>query len=689
MSRLTDFVLRHRLLVVLFWVVAAVAGAATASTTTHRMTQSFALPGSPAQRTADQIAQQYKDTGATDPDVLVFTLPPGQTVDSPGVAATVTAAAGRGRVVDYANTGDRAFVTADGRTTYALVFLPERERAVPGAVPPGWQVRVTGTAPLAELGPTKGNGVVVESIIGGLGALIVLAFVYASFVAVLPLVIAAVSILATFLLVLALTAAVEVNFIAEFVIGLIGLGVAIDYSLLVVTRWREERAKGAPNREAVRTAMTRAGRAVAFSGVTVTIGLLTLLVLPIPALRSFGYAGGLIPLVSVAVTVTLLPVLLDVVGPALDRPRWRLHREGRPSRAWTGWARLAVRRRWIAAGLGLVALGLLAAPATHLQLGEPRTGALAQSGPARDALTALNDGGVPTGTLTPVTVLVSADRVDAVVARVRDVKGVRAAVAPSTVDNRTGGTALVTVLPTDEATTPAGADTVARVRAELSGVPGVLGVTGSGPRAADFEHAVYGRLPWMLVIVSALTFLLLARAFRSLVLPAKAVLLNLVSLGAAYGVLVLVWQDGHGSTTLWHNPATGAVATWVPLMVFAFLFGLSMDYEVFLLSRMREAYDAGADTDGAVVAGLSRTGRLVTAAALILCLAFLSMSTAPEVDVRVMATGLGAGILVDATVVRCLLVPALVSLLGRRNWWLPARAARLLRVPELAPAGTR
>jgi RND superfamily putative drug exporter len=194
----------------------------------------------------------------------------------------------------------------------------------------------------------------------------------------------------------------------------------------------------------------------------------------------------------------------------------------------------------------------------------------------------------------------------------------------------------------------------------------------------------------MLAIVSVLTFLLLARAFRSIVLPAKAVLLNLISLGAAYGVLVLVWQDGRGSMAVWNNPATGAVATWVPLMVFAFLFGLSMDYEVFLLARMREAYDDGADTDAAVVTGLSRTGRLVTAAALILFLSFLSMSTAPTVDVRVMATGLGAGILVDATIVRCLLVPALVSLFGRWNWWLPGWAARLLRVPAspLRPAST-
>jgi RND superfamily putative drug exporter len=704
MLRLTDFVLRHRMLVLAVWLLAMAAGIATAQTTTNRMTQTFALPSSPAANAAALIDRDYRVDGAQDPDVLVVTGPGGSRMDTPAARASLTAMsdalrATGDRIVDYPGTGDPAFLTTDRTSAYALVFVPSRgpdaaataagplESLARTAAPPGWQVQVTGTAPLAQsTGGTKGNGVVVEAMIGAVGALVVLAFIFASFVAVLPLIIAGVSIMSTFLLVLGLTTVVQVNFIAEFVIGLIGLGVAIDYSLLVVTRWREERARGADNSAAIRAAMVTSGRAVAFSGITVTIGLLTLLVLPIPALRSFGYAGGLIPLVSVAVTVTLLPVLLDLVGPALDWPRHRLHHEATASRAWTAWARLAVRRRWVAALLGLVALALLAAPVTHLRLGEPRTAALAQSGSSREALTTLTDGGLPTGVVTPMTVLVSADHAAEVAARTKSITGVFAVAAPTDAGNRRQGTALLTVVPSDEISSPAGMATVDRVRTALTGNPGVLGVTGSGPGQADFEHAVYGRLPLMLLVVSVLTFLLLARAFRSLVLPAKAVLLNLVSLGAAYGILVLVWQDGHGSMALWSNPATGAVATWIPLMVFAFLFGLSMDYEVFLLARMREAYDGGADTDAAVITGLSRTGRLVTAAALILFMSFLAMSTAPAVDVRVMATGLGAGILVDATIVRCLLVPALVSLLGRWNWWLPAWAARLLRV---APSPTR
>jgi putative drug exporter of the RND superfamily len=223
------------------------------------------------------------------------------------------------------------------------------------------------------------------------------------------------------------------------------------------------------------------------------------------------------------------------------------------------------------------------------------------------------------------------------------------------------------------------------VRHALAGQTGVIGVGGQGAQNADFIQAVYGRFPLMLSLIALVTLLLLARAFRSLLLAVKAVIFNLVSLGVAYGVMVLVWQQGHGSDALWSIPATGSIAVYVPLLVFAFLFGLSMDYEVFILSRIREEYDATGSTDEAVVRGIGRTGRLVTSAALILFLAFLALSATPQTDIKVLATGLGAGILLDAVVIRSLLLPALIGLLGRWNWWLPAAAARILRVAPSAP----
>ena len=294
---------------------------------------------------------------------------------------------------------------------------------------------------------------------------------------------------------------------------------------------------------------------------------------------------------------------------------------------------------------------------------------------------------MPSGTLTPIDVLTRADAASAVAHRLASVPGIHAAVAPATTDFRRAGTALVTALPRAETNVTAGQGTVGAVRAALAHDPAVLGIAGSGPSMIDFSHDVYGSFPLMLALIALATFVLLARAFRSLLLPLKAVVMNLASLGAAYGVMVWIWQHGHASHVLWGIPATGAITMWVPVMVFAFLFGLSMDYEVFILARMRETYDATGDTRTAVVEGIGRTGRLVTSAALILVLSFLAMSTGPETDIKILATGLGAGIFVDATLIRCLLVPAFVSLLGAYNWWLPTWAARLLKV-EPSPLRT-
>jgi RND superfamily putative drug exporter len=221
---------------------------------------------------------------------------------------------------------------------------------------------------------------------------------------------------------------------------------------------------------------------------------------------------------------------------------------------------------------------------------------------------------------------------------------------------------------------------VRAVENSVTHMPGVIGVTGLGAVEQDYSHAVFGNFPLMFALIAIVTFLLLARAFRSLLLAGKAIVLNLLSLTATFGLMTWFWQEGHGSNAIFGIPATGAITFWVPLMVFAFLFGLSMDYEVFILTRVREEYDRTGNTNAAVTEGLGRTGRLVTSAALILFLAFASLASAPDTDVKVLATGLGAGILLDATVVRALLVPALVSLFGKWNWWFPRWASRALAV---------
>jgi RND superfamily putative drug exporter len=710
MPALTRFVLRHKLLVALFWLIIALAGVLTIGGTLHRMTNSFAMPGQ-AYRVNNQIVRDYGNGGPQPPYVAVLTAPPGERMTRPGLAAQAGRTFGAlqkavpgARIADDASTGDRGFLTRDDRSTFALVYTAPQTSftgpssddglgpALRAATPRGWQSGLTGEALLSAGAPSsKGTSLLVEAMIGSAGALAVLLLVFASFLAFLPLVIGGVSVLGTFLLVGGLTEITSVSQIVEFLIALIGLGVAIDYSLLVVSRWREERAAGRSNEDAVAAAMNHAGRAVVFSGLTVAIGLLSMIVLPVQMLRSVGIGGVLVPLVSVAVAITLLPVILATAGPRLDWPRLRTERSA--SRVFSAWARGVYRRRWVAAAAGVAVLVVLMLPALSLHLGEPGSSAEATAGPAHRALATLTSAGVPAGVLTPAEVLTTASHGQSAAARALAVRaqaarlpGVYAAAAPAAGGYRRDGTAIVTVIPVADSDLPAGQATMQRLESALLPVRGVLGVGGDGPSLIDFDRAVYGEFPIMLALIGAATFLLLTRAFRSVLLAAKAVIFNLASLAAAYGVLTWVWQDGHGSGAIWNLPATGAITMWVPLMVFAFLFGLSMDYEVFILSRIREVYDASGDTRHAVTEGLGRTGRLVTSAAAILMFGFLSMSTGPQTDLKILATGLGAGIVIDAVVVRCLLVPAMVALFGRANWWLPARLARLLRVPASTPA---
>ncbi|ACU76130.1 MmpL domain-containing protein [Catenulispora acidiphila DSM 44928] len=700
MERFSRFVLAKRRAIAALWVVLLLGGGWASSVLSKHLNQSFTIAGTPSAAASDALVAQYHVGGGLDPLVPVFVLPPGVTPEAARAKLEPALAAVPGRVVDYYNSGNRAFLGADGRTMFALVFTPavndqvkdakvqtDAARVLPrrlaAAAPAGTQVHVTGITPLSSNGNGGGNGVLAEALLGAAGALIVLAFVFGSFLALLPLMIAAVSILSSYLVVLLLSEFMKVQAVVQYMVGLIGLGVAIDYSLLLVTRWREEVAHGADNETAVHRAMATAGRAVLVSGLTVALGLLSLIVVPIQFMRSIGIGGMLIPVVSVAVTLTLLPIALTGFGRRLDWPR--LRHEDKPSRAWTAWARWVVRHRWIAAGLALLVLVPLAVAALGIHEGDPTTDSLAKSGDARQGLVALRTADIPSGVLNPYVVLTPPNTSGSQVTVSAISHGLYAAIAvttppPGTEKTPTTRWPMTVILPSDEAATSQGQHIAKLTRTEFEhAVPGTL-VASSALANIDNIHKMYGQFPLLLAVLAILTFLVLARTFRSLLLPAKAVLANLLSVAAAYGGMVLIWQDGHGSHAIWGIPATGGIPFWIPMIVFAFLYGLSMDYEVFILSRMREEFDAGARTDDAVVVGLGRTGRLVTSAALILFLAFAALASAPSTFLKIFATGLGIGILLDATVVRALLVPALVSLFGRWNWVLPAWAARLLRV---------
>jgi RND superfamily putative drug exporter len=345
---------------------------------------------------------------------------------------------------------------------------------------------------------------------------------------------------------------------------------------------------------------------------------------------------------------------------------------------------MIVKHRFVATAVAMVLLALLIIPVFSLKIGQSGLESQARSGPRYDTLQTLSDGGVGTGILTPIDVLVPASEAAAAAEAARGVDGVQLAVVGTT----QGDQALVDVLPTDVTVDSDGTAVVDDVRTAIDeAVSGDVGVTGLGATVEDYFSAVYDKFPFVLALIALITFVLLVRTFRSVLLPIKAVFLNLLSLAAVFGSVVYFWQLGHGSDALFSVSATGAITFWLPVLIFAFLFGLSMDYEVFILARMREEYDRTGDTSTAVITGMGRTGRLVTSAALILFFSFAALASSPGTDIKVLGTALGVGILIDATIVRALLVPALVSTFGRWNWWLPNWLARALFVePSPLPA---
>ncbi len=396
----------------------------------------------------------------------------------------------------------------------------------------------------------------IEALVGGFGALIVLVFVFASLLALVPIGMAVVSIMTTFLLLLGLTELTSVSPIVQFLIALIGLGVAIDYSLIVATRWREERAHGHEGDEAVQRAMETAGRAVVFSGATVAIGLFALVALPLPFLRSMGYGGLLIPLVSTLVAITLLPVVLAKLGGRLDWPHRRT--DDKASRAWTRWAEAVSRRRWLAAGAGMLVVGALVVASTNLQLGASDANTAAQSGDAKDGLDALVASGIGEGSLLPHEVLIEGDSdPEELAAQLDEIEGIHGAVAPEDELWNQNGTALVEAVPIDDSGSDEGEETLAAVRAEADAAGADVRVGGQPASNSDFIDAVYGSFPLMIALITITTFILLARAFRSLLLPLKAIILNILSVAAAWGVLVLIWQEGFGSEAIFGIEATG------------------------------------------------------------------------------------------------------------------------------------
>jgi RND superfamily putative drug exporter len=702
LSRLAHVIMRHRRLVIGAWVLLTLFGVFATGKVADRWFTATAIPGEPAYE-ASQRALDKLGIGDRTPIVVVFSTE-GDITKNPavGTAMARAAAAVPGAFASsYFSTGSDLYLSADRGTAFQMLYPPgpddvtvksapeEIRTAAATGLPEGVDVNVTGRLPLDDAsrdGSGAGTGVLLEVVIGGVGALLILLFVFGTLPAVLaPVVIAIAAILNTFTLVWGLTYVTDVSIIVQFLIGLVGLGLAIDYALVVIFRFRDELREGRDVETALVETMTHAGRSVLVSGSTVAIGLLALVALPLPLIRSMGVGGMLIPAVSVLASLTLLPAILAVLGERINSvrvmPRRFLDRGHAEDGTWGRWARFVLRRPAAVAAVGLVVVLSLAGLGTQLNASETQLKNFPGTGTAIEGRQMLADAGISPGVMKPLNVLVeNGGDPQAVAARMRGVDGVVGAVAPAAWS--VGDTSWVEAFPEIDGAAPGIQAIVDRSNDALRGTDGTLtGITAVG---RDFLHALFGTFPYVIGLVLLLTLVLLTRAFRSVVLALKAVVLNLFSLGAAFGIVVFVFQNGHGSR-LWDVGATGAITAYVPLMIFAFLFGLSMDYEVFMLSRMREAYDETGSTDKAIELGLARTGKLVTSGALILMFAFLVLSAGPGFEIKSLAVGIAAGIIFDATVIRALLVPALMKLFGAANWWTPRWLDRLL---PAAPAKT-
>jgi RND superfamily putative drug exporter len=506
----------------------------------------------------------------------------------------------------------------------------------------------------------------------------------------MPLLIGGIAILGAFTLVRVITLFTDVSIFSINIITILGLGLAVDYGLFVVSRFREELDHGMPVAEAVSRTMATAGRTVAVSGIIVALALASLLIFPQVLLRSMGLGGASAVLVAMVTSLTVLPAMLATVGGRIDMGRmpWAKRRRvptvtGAVADITNGdhgwWARLAhsvMRRPVLYAGGSTALLLLLAVPFLHVQFGgidERMLPADAQSRVVSERLAAEFTG---TG-VWPIRVLVSdappadAERFAGEIAALPGVTG-------SQITAQRGSASLINVSYEGDASSAQARALVKDVRALDPPTGADVMVGGTSASVVDQLHSLAQRLPWMVGLVAGITFVLLALAFGSVVVPIKAMLMNLVSIGAGFGVVVWVFQEGHLSGLLDFTP-TGYVEASQPILMVAILFGLSMDYEVFLISRIRERWDALGDNTVAVASGVQRTGGIITAAAALLCVVIGAFSTSGITFIKMIGVGMFVALAVDATIVRLLLVPATMRMLGRHNWWAPAFLARFYR----------
>jgi putative drug exporter of the RND superfamily len=688
---------RRRRLVALAWALVAVGVIALGQASGGTTSDAFEIPGVESQRALDVLEDDFPAAAGTSAQ-LVFAADEG-TLSDPAAAEAVSAA-----LADVAAQPDVGTVgelqrSPDDRTAYAEVQYDRpsediRDEAYARLEAVAHQADGSGAVRM-ELGgdlPTEAaqeepGG---QEFVGLFVAVVVLLVAFGSVIAMgLPVGLALVGLATSIGLITLVASVIDVNSIAPTLAAMIGLGVGIDYALFIVTRHRENLRTGMTVEEAAGRAVATSGSAVLFAGVTVVIAICGLAIAGITAVTVMGLMAGLTVAVMVAIALTLLPALLGFAGHKIDAIRLPGMRAGAgiPGREslWHRWGRQVSAHPWRYLTGGVLALALLAAPVFSMRLGMTDNGVSPTSMTTRRAYDLLADGFGP-GFNGPLLLSVELDgaTVDDLApleAAIADDAGVQA-VSPVQ-PNGDGTAAVLRVIPTsapqDEDTT----ELVHRLRDDvipraLSGAPGVEAhVGGQTALFIDMSDKVSSRLPWFIGAVILLSVVLLMMVFRSIAVPLKAAAMNLLSIGASYGIIVAVFQWG------WLKGLIGVeetvpIVSFMPMMLFAVLFGLSMDYEVFLLSRVREEYLHRRDNDAAVVEGISATARVITSAALIMISVFAAFVLGDDPMIKMFGLGLATAVLIDATIVRIVLVPATMKLLGDWNWWLPGWLDRIL-----------
>lgn len=711
----------HHWVVVALWVAVGLGAVGLNAIVGSSTVDNFEVPGVESQAAVDLLKERFPErAGAT---AMVVFHTEAVRVDDPATAPAIDDTIDRVRVLEHVLTvtdpiANPLSISADGRTAFAAVqydattaelgspALEELRGTAAPAEEAGVQVEFGGELPTVlkerDTGPAE--------MIGVAAALIILLITFRSIVAaVMSPLVAGLGLLTGLSLVGLLGALIDVPSVAPRLGMMIGLGVGIDYALFILSRHRDNLDAGMDPVESIGVTNSTAGQAVVVAGGTVVVAILGLQLAGIPFVAALGYSASIVVAIAVMVAVTLLPALLAIVGPRVVS---RSHRDPEARRrrhvaeqqdqvaqhrsGWLRWAYWVSHHPWRSGLAATLVLVVLAIPMFSMQLGQADAGSDPTTTTHRRAYDLLADG-FGAGFNGPLLIVVdlgdqtrdSATTNTAVVDRLADSlpQNPTVAMASPPAVNEAGDTALITVIPTTKPQDTATADLVHELREDIlpaatsgSDVHAMVG----GPTAQfiDQSDKIATRLPWFIGAVVTLSFILLMIVFRSVLVPLKAALLNLLSIGAAYGVVVAVFQWGWGADLIGLEE-TVPIASFVPMMMFAILFGLSMDYEVFILSRIREEYHSGHSNIDSVVVGLGATAKVITAAALIMISVFLGFVNSGDPVVKMMGIGLATAVAVDATIVRMVLVPSTMALVGDANWWLPKWLDRILPRLEL------